>query len=467
MFKRLFPELNQGVFSITEKILLINPNYNYPFSKQKDLPIFNRVWPPLSVANCAALLEKEGFHVEIIDANAEGLSPDQVVNRAHGFNKIFITSSSIDRWQCPHLNINPFLEFVKKIREKRDKELYVMGAHGTVRPKEILKITKADAVIIGEPELTILDICKGNKTEGICYEEDGKKILKERKTPLDLNTLPIPAFHLLPMKRYFYEVLGRNFTLLEGSRGCPFNCIFCLKKMYGKYRTKSSQNLIREIEFVINEFGVKNAYFMDLEFTTNKKLVNDVCDFLIQEKFDFNWTCQARLDSVDLKILQKMKRAGCKIIHFGVESGSSRILGKINKKIDLKQIERGIKLTRITDIDTVCFFLFGFPSETINDMNKTIEFAKKLNSTYASFHVAAPYPGTQFFEMVKENLSELFPIAYTQSHSFSTLKNMTKKAFFQFYFRPSFILSTILSKNIKLLPKELKLFLSYVMREKI
>ena len=194
MFKRLFPELNQGVFSITEKILLINPNYNYPFSKQKDLPIFNRVWPPLSVANCAALLEKEGFHVEIIDANAEGLSPDQVVNRAHGFNKIFITSSSIDRWQCPHLNINPFLEFVKKIREKRDKELYVMGAHGTVRPKEILKITKADAVIIGEPELTILDICKGNKTEGICYEEDGKKILKERKTPLDLNTLPIFPF---------------------------------------------------------------------------------------------------------------------------------------------------------------------------------------------------------------------------------------------------------------------------------
>jgi len=452
---------------MTEKILFINPNYNYSFSEQKDLPIFNRIWPPLSIANCAALLEKEEFHVKIIDANAEGLSPDQVANRVRGFNKIFITSSPIDRWQCPHLNINPFLEFVKKIRKNRDKKLYVMGAHGTVRPKEILKITKADAVIIGEPESTVLDICKGNKTEGICYEKDGKIIIKERKISLDLNTIPVPAFHLLPMKRYFYEILGRNFTLLEGSRGCPFNCIFCLKKMYGKYRAKSPQNLIKEIFYVINEFGIKSAYFMDLEFTTNKKLVNDVCDFLIQEKFDFDWTCQTRLDSVDLKLLQKMKKAGCKIIHFGVESGSPRILKKINKKIDLKQIERGVKLTRMSGIDTVCFFLFGSPSETTNDMEKTIEFAKKLNSTYASFHVAAPYPGTQFFEMVKENLSELFPIACTQSYSFNTLKNMTKKAFFQFYFRPSFIISRLLSKNIKLLPKELKLFLSYVMREKI
>ncbi len=455
------------MFSITEKILFINPNYEYSFSKQEDLPIFNRIWPPLSIANCAALLKEEGFHVEIIDANAEGLSPDQVAKRIHDSNKIFITSSSIDRWQCPHLSINPFLEFVKKIRENRDKELYVMGAHGTVRPKEILKITKADAVIMGEPELTVLEICKGNKTEGICYEEDGKITIKERKIPLDLNTLTIPAFHLLPMKRYFYEILGRDFTLLEGSRGCPFNCIFCLKKMYGKFRTKSSQNLIREIEFVINEFGIKNVYFMDLEFTTNKKLVNDVCDFLIQENFDFNWTCQTRLDSIDLKLLQKMKRAGCRIIHFGVESGSPRILEKINKKIDLRKIKRGVKLTRMSGIDTACFFLFGFPGETINDMEKTIEFATKLNSTYASFHVAVPYPGTHFFEMVKDNLSELFPIAYTQSYSFSTLKNMTKKAFFQFYFRPSFILSRLLSKNIKLLPKELKLFLSYVMREKI
>jgi len=455
------------VFSITGKILFINPNYNYSFSKQKDLPIFNRIWPPLSLANCAALLEKEGFHVEIIDANAEGLSPDQVANRIHGFNKIFITSSPIDRWQCPHLNINPFLEFVKKIRKNRDKELYVMGAHGTVRPKEILKITKADAVIIGEPESTVLDICKGKKTQGICYEEDGKIILKERKISLDLDTLPIPAFHLLPMKRYFYEILGRNFTLLEGSRGCPFNCIFCLKKMYGKYRAKSSQNLIKEIFYVINEFGIKSAYFMDLEFTTNKKLVNDVCDFLIQENFDFNWTCQTRLDSVDLKLLQKMKKAGCKIIHFGVESGSPRILKKINKKIDLKQIERGVKLTRMSGIDTVCFFLFGFPGEKIEDMNKTTELAKKLNSTYASFHVAAPYPGTHFFKMVEDSLTELFPTAYTQSYSFNTLKNITKKAFFQFYFRPSFLLSRFLNKNITLIPKELKLFLSFVLREKI
>ncbi len=447
---------------MTEKILFINPNFNYPVSRWKNVPIFNRIWPPLSLANCAALLERENFDVEIIDANAERLTPDQLVSRTHDFDKVFVTSSSLDRWQCPHLNLNPFLEVVRKLR-KNDSKLYVMGSHGTMRPKEILNMTKADAVIIGEPELTVLDICMGKRSEGLCFEENGNLIVKQRGKFLDLNDLPIPAFHLLPMKKYFYEVLGDNFTLFEGSRSCPFNCIFCFKKIYGKYRVRSHEKLIRDVAYAIENFDVKNAFFMDLEFLLDRRLVEKVCDFLIKGKFDFSWTCQTRFDTVNLELLKKMKKSGCELIHFGVETGSERILRMTNKKITLDKIQRGMELTKKVGIDSVCFFLFGLPTETETDMRRTIEFAKKLDPTYASFHVALPYPGTTFHEMIKNEIgktNEILPLYYGE-HSPEFLGKKVKRAFIEFYSRPSYIFSTLTKKH-KLLYKQFQLFLSFI-----
>jgi anaerobic magnesium-protoporphyrin IX monomethyl ester cyclase len=269
------------------KILIVNPlQVQIVNSKGK---IYNRVWPPLSEANCAALLEKEGHEVVIVDANAERLNASDVARRAAGFDKIFITSSSIDRWQCPVIDLHPFLSYVKAVREVND-EVYITGVHGTVRPEEILTLTGAKAVIRGEPELTVLELCRNSdlsRVRGISYKENGKFINNEPQDLLDLEKLPLPAFHLLPMEKYFYEVLGENFVLLEGSRGCASNCSFCLLDMYGKkLRVKSSRQLINEIEIAINKFHVKNAYFFDLEFTINRSLVEEVCDHLIRKRYD-------------------------------------------------------------------------------------------------------------------------------------------------------------------------------------
>jgi radical SAM superfamily enzyme YgiQ (UPF0313 family) len=450
-----------------KKIVLINPTYDYPVLKNVKFYYLNKIWPPLDLANYAALLEKEGFDVKIIDANAERLTPNQVAKMVNGFNKIFITSSTLDRWQCPHPNIKPFLEFVKVIREKNPNiNIFVLGAHGTIRTKEILELTKVNAIIRSEPELTVVEICKNKslkQIKGVTFKKGKRIISTPDRGPLDLNTLPIPAYHLLPLRKYFYEFLGGKFMLFEGSRGCPFNCIYCLKKMYGIYRKKSPENLIREVECAIKEFGVKTAYFIDLEFTVNKKLVEDLCDYLIKNNFDFKWCCQARFDTIDKNLLLKMKRAGCKLIHYGVETGSERILKLINKKITLEKIEKGMKLTKDVGIETACFFIFGLPTESLEDMKKTMDFAEKINPNYASFHIAIPYPETIFYDMIKKDLrDDLFPTSYTGIYSENQLKKIINYAYRRFYFRLSYIFSRLLNGNYELLLRQFKLFISHI-----
>jgi anaerobic magnesium-protoporphyrin IX monomethyl ester cyclase len=432
--------------------------------------IYNRVWTPLSEANCAALLEQEGHEVVIVDANAERLSAAEVARRASGFDKIFITSSTLDRWQCPVIDLGPFLSYVKSVREVSD-EVYLTGAHGTVRPEEMLTLTGAKAVIRGEPELTVLELCTDNdfsKVKGISYKSNGDFIHNEHQNPLDLEKLPVPAFHLLPMKEYFYEVLGGNFVVLEGSRGCASRCSFCLRNMYGnKLRVKSPRQLITELETAINKFGVRNAYFMDLEFTFNKSLVEEICDYLIGKKYDFKWTCQTRFDLIDEALLDKMKRAGCDLIHFGVEAAGDKALKALGKGITVERIKAGMKLMKKLNMRSACFFLIGAFGSTEEDIREIIKFAKMLNPPYALFHIAIPYPGTKFHKDVLESGglfsdANLFPEAYVGKMPLEKIKRLTRNAYIKYYLRPRYILSIINRGQIKYLYQQAKLFYGFI-----
>ena len=441
-----------------EKISLINPNWGYI-----DGGIFNRIWPPLCLAVSAALLEEKGFNVEIIDANALRLTPSEAAQMVEKSDKIFITTSSLDIWQCPHLNLDyvrELIDIIKKIN--KNSKVFLLGAHGTIQPIWCFKEINPDYIIQSEPEKTILKICEGadpEQTPSVTYFKDGKLVINELDIPLSLDEFPVPAFHLLPMDRYYYEIMGDKFTLLEASRGCPHNCIFCLKKMYCGYRTKSSENIISEIDYVVKEFNVKNIYFIDLEFTINRKLVLDVCNHLIEKNFNLKWTCQTRADSVNEDLLRLMKKAGCIIIHYGIETGSKKIMEKSNKNITLSQIKQGIYLSQKSGIQTAGFFMFGFPKETKEDMAETIEYAIQLNPTYASFRILAPHPGTQIYSQV--DLDETFPFNLPE-HDFNILRKMVKKATLKFYLRPGYMLSRLLYGNPTLWKKQITLFYRYI-----
>ena len=452
------------------KVLLINPTWKVLVSQKGKR--YNRHFPPLDLLNCAAFLEQEKIGVEVLDANISELSPLEIADYASRFDKVFITSAPYYNWQCPNIDFDVFLNFIKPFDKQN---LYLMGTHCSIYPEKVLQLTEVAGVIKGEPEYMILEICQDKASrdiQGLTFKLNGDIVSNPNRDLFSLNQLPIPAYHLLDPKKYGYEILGDNFMVFEGSRGCPYKCFFCLQIMYeNRYRKKVVSKLIAEVDYAIQEFGVENGYFYDLEFTLNKDLVNKLCDHLIERKYNFSWACQTRPDSVDPQILKKMKEAGCKIIHFGVETGSENILKLMNKDITLQEIEKGIEMTKRVGIETACFFLFGFPGETEADFSKTINFAKRLNPTYASFHVAIPYPSTEFFNLLPPSAIEgedkagtgiSFPEAYTNEHTLEELKSVARKAFLQFYLRPKYIFSRLLTGNPSSWLKQLKLFISFI-----
>jgi radical SAM superfamily enzyme YgiQ (UPF0313 family) len=443
------------------KVLLLNPTWDSLVSKQGGR--FNRAWPPLDLLNCGALLEREGIHVELIDARATPHRTADMAERSHEFDKVFITSSPLDRWQCPNLEIDRFFRALEGFRKDN---LYVMGVHGDRYPELVLERTGARAVIRGEPELTVLRICQTadlSRIPGLAYTSNGAVVKNENGPLLDMKDLPIPAYHLIDMDRYGYELMGERFALLETTRGCPFPCMYCFLEMYGgrRYRRKSLEQVTAEVDYIVQVVRAKSLYFIDLEFTLGDSLhVHGLCDHMIDKGYDLPWCCQTRADSFDMDLLTKMRRAGCRMIHFGVETGSERVMSTIDKKITPSAIEKGVGMAKRAGIETACFFMFGFPGETPDDMDATIEFARKINPTYASFHIASPYPGTPLYAM--SGSSELFPEAYTKEHSLGDLEATVRRAFKTFYLRPGYAWSRIAEGNPAAWKKQFKLFRAFI-----
>lgn len=424
------------------KILLVKPYWPYPYGKGEHT--YNRIWPPLCLANYAAILERQGHDVSILDAHALRLKPHKIKPFVRGFGKIFISSSSLDRWQCPNIDISSFLETVKYIRAETD-EVYIMGYHGTVDPIGILDQTRAKAVLRGGQEYVVSDIAQSKdfrQIDGITYRENGNVISNPDRKDFDLTDFPVPAFHLLDMSKYSYEILGNHFCLFELGRGCNFGCKFCNRIMYEpKLRTKTLAQVCNEIKIAVERHGVRTAYFMDLEFLAYKHLVRGVCDFLSKQKWRLKWCCQTRADSLDKDILKMMKAAGCQLIHIGVEGGIQKYLDLSGKNTTEQRLEEGFRLCKEAGIKTLAFFMFGFRGETEDDRERIFAFAKKLNPTYASFHKVYPYLKS---DMYLQNIN-----------ADKAVDSYVRKAFLRYYLRFEYVNP----ENIISILRSMKLFL--------
>ena len=416
---------------------------------------FRRVWPPLCLATAAGMLLREGFPVRVLDNNAEGLPLDEIRKRAEGAGLVFLTSTPYDRWQCPSISIDFFLETARVIPPEK---LFILGGHVTERPETLLRETGARAAILGEPEETIVEICrKDDISEGFdrLREIAGTAFLENEKfyrPPVrpymaDLDGLATPAFHLLPMERYHYfPVMGKPFTILESSRGCPGRCAFCYLGMYGrKVRVKSVARFLDEIEFCAKMHRVKNFYFMDLEFCLNRERTEEICRGILERGLKINWCCQTRVNDIDDGLAALMKKAGCSLIHFGVEAGNPEILAATRKGITVQKALSAVALCRKNGIRTAVFMNFGFPGETLVQMEETIDLAIAMNPTYASFHLIVPFPGTELAEKLGVGPEDFPPGLYPSynhvSHELPPLKKMLHRAYRRFYLRPSYALT--------------------------
>ncbi len=411
------------------------------------------------------MIRREGVEVSIIDAHAEGLDGDCVAALAEGADIAFVTSSTLDKWVCPNTELGPFLETVEKVKTVVDR-LIVVGVHGTVRPKQMLEATGTYALVIGEPEGTMVELAKGTpreRTMGTAYLQDGDLIHTESRPLLDVRSFPVPAMDLLPLSKYRYEVLGDRLMILEASRGCPHSCRFCMRAMYGgrAFRKKNPDQVCRELTEAIVTHGMRSIYLMDIEFTIDRKGAMAACDCIENLGVDIKWCCQTRADSLDRDLVLRMKQSGCRLVHFGVESGSDYVLKRINKGENADQILTGVRMVQEAGMETACFFMFGFPGETREEMEQTIRFAKELSPTYASFHVVEPYPGTALAEDIEDHLKgEFFPFSYDFPDV--DLKAMQRKAFLSFYLRPDYLLKRALSGGWGMLLRQMKIFSDYL-----
>jgi anaerobic magnesium-protoporphyrin IX monomethyl ester cyclase len=453
------------------KVVLINPGQSGVVNPRGR--IYNRVWPPLDLATTAAWLEQDGIEVSIIDANAEQLSPAAVAARVSHADQVFVTSSSLDRWQCPHLDLRPFLETVSAVRPLVP-QVFVLGSHGTVRPEALLEMTGATAVVRGEPEQTVRDITSGRPLgdiRGVTWRSPAGVVSQPDQSPVPMATLLPPALHLLPMDRYHYEVMGSHFTLFEMSRGCASSCSFCLLKTYGTgVRKKPLDAMLREIDDAVTRFGVRYAYFIDLEFTVLRQQVVDLCQALIARKSPLQWCCQTRLDLVDDELLALMKRAGCRLIHAGVEAGSDRVLSSTGKELTLAEVREGMARIQRAGIETACFFLLGLPGAERSDADDLVRTAMALAPTYPLFHVVAPYPGTAMYDAVAADPryrfsdDSLFPEAVEGPLTLAELKALTRRAYLRYYLRPAYILERFRRGRFSLLMTQARLLAGLVRR---
>jgi hypothetical protein len=218
-----------------------------------------------------------------------------------------------------------------------------------------------------------------------------------------------------------------------------------------------------EIDCALERTAVKAAYFIDLEFTVARELAEAICRHLIKRGSPIPWCCQTRADNVDDEILSLMRRAGCRLIHIGVESGAEKVLAATGKAATKDAIYNGVRAIEAAGIETLAFFMFGLPGETDADREETIRFARELEPTYASFHFATPYPGSRLFDesrlVMGDDLS--FPLV-PEGADLGELKRWVSRAVRRFYLRPSYIARHIIKGHPRHWPRQLRLFLSYL-----
>ncbi|MDI9438082.1 MAG: radical SAM protein [Euryarchaeota archaeon] len=428
------------------KVLLINPPYTS--SKYKFIGL---VAPPLGIAYIGAVLEDGGFDVEIIDGAALELDWEALEVRVKQAHPQVIAITSLTP------TISQGLETAKRARRVCPEATIVLGGyHPSFNHAEILEKSYVDVVVIGEGEYTMLDLVETlegggdlKEVQGIAY---GNEVTRPRPVVNDLDQLPFPARHLLPMEHYKILNMKLHTATMISGRGCPMQCSFCASAaLHGRrLRMRSAENVVDEMEHLTEEHDAGMIAFMDDTFTLKPKRVEQVCDEIKRRGLDVYWGCTARADTLSSRMLQKMSDTGCITMFLGVESADQQQLDRVNKQLTVDKIRQAFALSRKHNIRTIASVVLGMPGDTQGSINRTIRFVRDLNPSYALFSLATPYPGTKFYrEAVENNLLKvkdwskytlLSPVLETVDCSREELKNMQKKAFRQFYLRPSYIL---------------------------
>lgn len=445
------------------KVLFVNPPQTA--SKYKFMGV---IAPPLGIAYMAGVLQENNIDVEILDASAEDMDFKDVEKELLKRKPDLVALTALTP------TIGRALETAQVVKETLPGSIVVMGGyHPTFNFIETLEDENVDIVIRGEGEYIMLNLVQAlenqsslHDVKGIVFEDkNSKEIVVNPEAPLiqDLDELPFPALNLLPMKKYRLLDMDTHMTTMITTRGCPMQCSFCSSAaMHGKkIRERSVENIVDEIEYLKTNYDIDTIAFMDDTFTLKKRKVMAICDEILKRNIEIMWGCTSRVDTLDEKLLKKMKEAGCITIFIGVESADQQQLDNMCKNTTIAKIENAFKIAHKLKIRTIASVALGMPGDTKEIMNKTVKFVHKLKPNYAIYSLATPYPGTRFYkEAFEKNLIKIkdwskytliTPILETIDCSLNDMRKIQAKAFMKFYLRPHYIIRQFLQDGPYLL----------------
>jgi magnesium-protoporphyrin IX monomethyl ester (oxidative) cyclase len=455
-----------------------------------------RVFQPLGLAYIASVLEDE-HEVSILDANAEGWQHIEIMGEkcyfGLPFNQII---AKLQRLKPDVVGISIPFSVNEEISLKlgaeikcvdKDVTLIYGGSHPTVAPQHVLSV--ADYVVIGEGEVTMLELLRRLETstenikdvEGIAFERHNKTIITKPRKPIEnLDEIPFPARHLLPMNKYFEAfkhgrgprksyTFNERWSKLITSRGCPFNCVFCsIHTVFGRgFRARTPKNVVEEIKELIFKHKIRHINIEDDNMTLDKKRFKKICNLIIEEKLDFTWSTPngIRADTIDEELVRKMAKSGCKRVFIAPESGVQYVVNHIvGKNLDLRKVEDAVRLFTKYEIQVDGSFVMGLIGgssthiriETKREIRKTIKYAlklKKLGMKDAGFHVANPLLGTRLYELAKQRkfLVENDMSKFSSFQSLIETPEWTRQDMTEFLQTANFMYNNSWKKQIKYL----------------
>ncbi len=450
---------------LVRKILLINtPQYNtLKAGIEDDFIDIIGYYPPLGLLYLGTVLENNGFEVKIIDCVPMKIGYEQLENEIEKFSPYAV---GITTFTTSMVDVLLTAKLVKKVNNKI--HTIIGGHHATLYPKESIKYNNIDYILQGEGEETLIELLNKLQKQataeqllqidGIGFYFDNKEYINHKKAYIkDIEKLPIPNRTLLPTEIY-NSIVGtqEQVATIMSSRGCPFKCTYCFTPNK-TYRTRSTENIIKEVKILIS-LGYKEIFFFDDLFAMKAQKVIDFAKALQAENIKIDWSFRARINTITPELITEVKKAGIHRIQFGIESGVDKTLKKVRKGINTKNIEKAINLCKQARITTIGNFMIGLPNETEEDINKTLKFSRNIGLNYAQYSILVPFPFTalyleglqnklfthdywkEFADNPLENASKFKVQYWTENVSEEYLFKTIKKSFKKFYFRPIIII---------------------------
>jgi radical SAM superfamily enzyme YgiQ (UPF0313 family) len=447
------------------KALLVNPPSIHMITTNVPEVVDDETgfYPPLGLLSVAAhAREHSGWEIAVVDAEVERLTHDALRER------IGRERPDLVGIQCLTFTLIDAAAAARAVKEI-DPSIHVClgGPHVNIYPDESIALAEVDSLVLGEGEIPFSAFLRSfGKTEelskipGLVLKK-GEEIVKTPPPCLidDLDALPFPARDLVPWREY-YSVLAaeRPVTTMMTSRGCPYKCVFCDRPHLGKvFRYRSATSVVDEMEECVR-MGIREIVFYDDTFSINRQRVVDVCDEIGQRGVKISWDIRARVNTVDREILRRLREAGCRRIHFGVESGNASVLRSMKKGITLEQARNAFAWSRKEGIATLAYFMVGSPGEGEREIRDTIAFAREIDPDFVHFSVATPFPATELYRKALEEgvvsrdvwqefaaspREDFVPPLWSETFTEEELVAFLHRAYKRFYSRPTYLVRQI------------------------